>query len=273
MASKDKKYLSKMEYVTDHRTATLASHLDRYLRWGFHNDDDPRFSDILVQVESNHHSDMREYVGHQEDRGADKLEYARSGRQIEHGVERDMLTNVQRNKFRSEDPNFNSDDNKQNHAIIRITLAEAPRHPDYIPGTAIAGKDKDGNPKDVKAEVDKIKNMITKEVKTEVGDDITNLDVEARTQVGNKIISRLTYHDEPVKAKYQFAVFVISFTWNDNPGVELKDTKLNYQHKVGKNSPLLEEKTLNIKEEIKTAANLFNMSIADFITLLDNELQ
>lgn len=274
MASRDKKNLSKIEYVTDHRTQTLAKHLDRYLRWGFNVDDpDSRFHDILIQVETDHPAELRDYVGHQDDHDQ-TLAYARLGKTSEFGVEKEMINNVKSNKFHVGTGNFKSDSGDNNRkAIIRITIAEAPTHPDFVPGSTLIGS-KDGKPKDSKAETDKIKAMLTKEVQAEVGDDISNLDVDAATRSGVKVIGSLSYHkDTPIKAKYQFSVFIISFVWNDDVTIELGDnTLLNYQHKTSKTSPLIGSQVDSIVKEIKQACTMFDITPEAFIDIIDGGL-
>lgn len=278
MASKERQFQPKLEYSTNKRTSTLASHLDRYLRWGFSDDSDNKFHKILIQVDSDISSDMRDYVGHIAEIDPEKkVDHARDGRQNEHQIEREMITDVQTNKFNMTDSSarFHSDSRNDNNALIRITIAEAPKTHDFVPGSQLAGLDKDGKAKDSKSEIDKIRKMIEKEVKHEVGDEVTNLDVHAQWRTGSKIVGRLTYHDnEPVYAKYNFAVFVVSFTWNEQPSLKVDNaTKFNYKQKTGKSGAIFETQYNDIIKDIKEISSSSGLSIQQIIDMLDNELQ
>ena len=263
MASDTKQNIAKVEYVTKRRTATLKNHLERYIRWGFENIDE-KHTPVLVQSAIDHEPDMRNILGHQDEDDDDGSSFARDARRVEHGVERNMIVNTARGKFkRATDATnkFVSDQpENQFQTIIRFTVSEAPTSAEFEPGTHFSDK-----------QVEQIRKGLEKEAQHEVGDDVEGLEVEVQHSVGTKTIGKLAYHGEPIKSKYKFAVYLVSFNWKTQPITDLKKT--NHQMKVGKTEPMVKDVLDKTEREIREICQALNITAAEFINLIDTELK
>jgi len=261
MASKQKKRISKIEYLFQKRVETLAAHLKRYVLWGL-EDVDTEHSKYLVYVNSttDHlHQAFRDEFGHESQR-SNELKYAREARQAEHSTEQNLITNVIKNKFKHEKKgNFKQDHPDTKQTVITITVAESPGSLDHEPGSILTTK-----------AIEQIKKGLAKEVESEVGSMIQQVDVESQVNQANKQLATLHYSNTPIMKKYQYAVFAISFVWN-----EVADTtveKFNAHEKIGKRKSLVDERVAKLAEVVTQRAKDLNIPIEEFIRLMDAEL-